>query len=107
MAKDRFSNQKRSVYDAPFRYGIDPLIEKRVQISKIVKPVLEKKYKKKLKKLKQNKQLTGWEYNFVMSILETNRCTSIKQRAIIQKIETDCIKRNEPKIIYNNPESKK
>lgn len=82
MAKDRFSNQKRSNYDMNFRWGNNEYTS--AVKCKIVMTPTNKKY---IKDILNNCKivLTAWEKDFLVS-LESRAMMSEKQKLHFDKI---------------------
>jgi hypothetical protein len=82
MAKDRFSNQKKSNYNKEFRYGITSYSSK--QKCNIVLYPTDKKY---IKEILDNSRLylNSWEKDFLVS-LESRALISEKQKFHLDEI---------------------
>lgn len=76
MAKDRFSNQKRSNYDKEFRYGNNNYIKK-VKCNIVLTP----NKKKSIKQILDNPKLflNSWDKEFLLN-LENKALISEKQK---------------------------
>lgn len=84
MAKDRFSNQKKSNYNKEFRYGASdysPKIKKN--------KVFTSEQKKFINEILNNKisKLNEWEKDFLI-VLSTSMTYSDKQKLHLEKIIT-------------------
>lgn len=82
MAKDRFSNQKRSVYDTQYRYGTDTIKEKWTPLKKGKMT----KSERKLVEAARRKQLNDWEKGFVADIRHRGAPLSKKQKEKLEQI---------------------
>lgn len=82
MAKDRFSNQKRSNYDKEFRYGITTYTQKQ-KCNLVLNPTT----KKFIKDILENSRhyLNGWEIEFLIS-LENRAMISEKQKFYLDRV---------------------
>ena len=80
MAKDRFSNQKRSNWDNKFRWGVDTFSDSKPKCA----PLTEAQKASIRYTLSYN--LTEWERLFCLSILNKGNKLSDKQRDVLKTI---------------------
>ena len=97
MAKDRFSNQKRSNYDKEFRYGNTTYTPK--QKCNIVLNPTTKKY---INDILENSRhyLNSWEINFLIS-LENRVMISQKQEFYLDQVFDNVKQRARIKIVIS------
>ena len=80
MAKDRFSNQKRSNYDKEFRYGYNEYSAK-VKKNK----VFTKEQKMLVDKLLKSFSISEWDKSFLLNLSNSNTYSE-KQKLVLNKI---------------------
>lgn len=84
MAKDRFSSQKRSVYDKVFRYGND-VIKPKVKRNNTLSSNHKLRIEKILKTPSLLESLNSWEKDFLVQIQYSDSYSDI-QKVHLEKI---------------------